>query len=69
MSPDCFVPRNEAGVSKARHSALDAESPETYRFIIRRLRVKPAMTGKVSIIAVLTRNDGKNEHHCGFDPQ
>jgi hypothetical protein len=31
-------------VSKARHSALDAESPEKKSLIIRGLRVKPAMT-------------------------
>jgi hypothetical protein len=31
-------------VSKARHSALDAESPEKRSVVIMGLRVKPAMT-------------------------
>jgi hypothetical protein len=35
---------NVEAVPKARHSALDAESPEKQSLNIRGLRVKPAMT-------------------------
>ena len=39
--------KDEQTVQERRHSALDAESPKNNSLIIRRLRVKPAMTSSM----------------------